>query len=147
MVTFLAFLPYELIKSAAAQLKEHIQEEAVDFVNKVDKNYIGSFHTDRLPGSGVGMRLVWKEARFPPQILSVYYHVINQDPRTNNFLEGWHRRFSTIVDVHHPDIYKFRSKLTGEQAHTEMSRREILHGEDPNPPPPPSPPKKGCTSM
>ena len=33
----------------------------------------------------------------------------------------------------HPDIYKFLSKLTGEQAHTEMCRREILRGEDPNP--------------
>ena len=77
--------------------------------------------------------LVWKEARFSPQIWSVYDRVINQDPRTNNFLEGWHRRFSSIVDVHHQDIYRFLSKLTGEQAHTEMSRREILRGEDPNP--------------
>ena len=93
----------------------------------------GSFQTEKLPGSGFGMRLVLKEARFPPQIWSVYDRVINQDPLTNNFLEGWHRRFSSIVDVHHPDIYKLLSKLTGEQAHTEMSRREILRGEDPSP--------------
>ena len=38
------------------------------------------------------------------------------------------KRTSSIVDVHHPVIYKFLSKLTGEQAHTEMSRREILRG-------------------
>ena len=95
----------------------------------------GSFHKESLPvASGFGMRLVWKEARFPPQIWSVYERVINQDPRTNNFLEGWHRRFSSIVDVHHSDIYKFLTKLTGEQAHTKMCRREILRGEDPNPP-------------
>ena len=50
-----------------------------------------------------------------------------------HFLEGWHRRFSSIVDVHHPGIYKFLSKLTREQAHTEMSRREILRRENPNP--------------
>ena len=56
-----------------------------------------------------------------------------RDPRTNYFLEGWHRRNSSIVGVHHPDIYQFLSKLTGEQAHTEMSRREILRGENPNP--------------
>ena len=79
----------------------------------------GSFQTEKLPGSGFGMRLVWKEARFPPKIWSVYDRVINQDHRTNNFLE-------------HPDIYKFLSKLTGEQAHTEISRREILRGEDPS---------------
>ena len=92
----------------------------------------GSFQTEKLPGSGFGMRLVCKEARFPPKIWSVYDRVINQDHRTNNFLEGWHRRFSSIVDVQHPDIYKFLSKLTGEQAHTEISRREILRGEDPS---------------
>ena len=90
MVTALAFLPYERIKTAAARLKEYIQEEAVDFISYVEKNFIGSFHTESLPGSGFGMRLVWKEARFPPQIWSVYDRIINQDPRTNNFLEGWH---------------------------------------------------------
>ena len=75
-----------------------------------------------------------KTSNIPPKIWSVYDRVINQDPRTNNFLEGWHWRFLTIVDVHHQDIYKFLSKLTGEQAHTEMSRQEILRGEDPPPP-------------
>ena len=38
---------------------------------------------------------------------------------------------SSIVDIHHPDIFKFLSKLTaGERAHTEMCRREILRGEN-----------------
>ena len=57
------FLPHER-KTAATQLKEYIQEEAVDFISFVEKNFIGSFQTEKLPGSGFGMRLVWKEARF-----------------------------------------------------------------------------------
>ena len=82
----------------------------------------------------------WKKARFPPQLWPVYDRVINQDSPTTNFLEGLHRRFSTIVDVHHS---KFLSKLTGKQAHTEMSGREILHWEDPYPHPHSSP-KEVC---
>ena len=32
---------------------------------------------------------------------------IAEKPRTNNILEGWHRRFNTIVAKHHPNIYEF----------------------------------------
>ena len=58
--TAFAFIPFKLIKSAALQLKAHIQEEAVDFINYVERNHIGSFRTESLPGSVFGMRLVWK---------------------------------------------------------------------------------------
>ena len=53
MVTALTFLPHERIKTAAAQLKEYIKEEAVDFISYVEKNFIGSFQTEKLPGSGL----------------------------------------------------------------------------------------------
>ena len=33
--------------------------------------------------------------------------VIQDDPRTTNFLEAWHRRFSSVVGESHPNIYKF----------------------------------------
>ena len=59
---------------------------------------------------------------------------MNQDHITNHFLEGWHQE-SSIVGVNHPDIYKFLSKLSEEQAHTEMGRREIRRGEDTIKPP------------
>ena len=51
------------IKPGAAQLKEHIPEEAVEFINYVEKTFIGSFHKANLHvSSGCHMRLLWKEA-------------------------------------------------------------------------------------
>jgi hypothetical protein len=75
------------------------------------------------------LRLVWKAGKFPLQAWSVYERVLNQDPRTNDFLEGWHRRFGSIVGVAHPDVYKFIASLKSEQAWSEMVRRSAIMGE------------------
>ena len=42
--------------------------------------------------------------------------VLVGDPRTNNFLEGWHNRFAGAVGVAHPDICKFINSLKSERA-------------------------------
>ena len=42
--------------------------------------------------------------------LSMTGSFINHGPRAKNYLEGWRRSFSSIIDVHHPDIYKFLTK-------------------------------------
>ena len=49
----------------------------------------------------------------------VFERTIVDEPRINNILEGWHRRFNTIVAKHHPNIYEFLERLKGEQAHTD----------------------------
>ena len=41
----------------------------------------------------------------------MYERTIADEPRTNNILEGWHRRFNTIVAKHHPNIYGFLERL------------------------------------
>ena len=46
-------------------------------------------------------------------------------------LEGWHRRFSTVVAKHHPNIYDFIGCLTAEQARTEMVVIKLIMGETP----------------
>lgn len=63
VVTALAFLPYYRIKSAAAQLNEQVSE-VVEFIQYVEKHYIGS---EKSPGA-LRMRLAWQEARFPSTI-------------------------------------------------------------------------------
>ena len=61
---------------------------------------------------------------------SVYERVPVDDPRTNNFLEGWHNRFASVLGVAHPDIYKFIKSLKSEQARGKMIRRAALTGDD-----------------
>ncbi|MEW8546465.1 MAG: hypothetical protein AB2693_23350, partial [Candidatus Thiodiazotropha sp.] len=88
MVTAVAFLPDARIKSAAAQLKEQVTQEDVEFVSYVEKTFIGSFRMEQSTGtSELRILLVWQEARFPPKIWSMYHRVIGQDPLTNDYPE------------------------------------------------------------
>ena len=68
---------------------------------------------------GEVIRLGWKEGKYPPRSCSVYERMLVDDPRTNNFLEGWHNRFASVVGVAHPEIYKFIKSLKSEQARCE----------------------------
>ena len=43
-------------------------------------------------------------------------------------LEKWHRRFSTAVPKHHPNIYDFISCLRAEQARTETVISKLVMG-------------------
>ena len=51
------------------------------------------------------------------------------EPRTTNFLEGWHRRISSILGQAHPNIWKFLEFLKGEQSNTELRKQALLRGE------------------
>ena len=73
----------------------------------------------------------WKEPKFAPRLWSVYERVLNDEPQTTNMLEGWHRRFSTVVAKHHPNIYDFIGCLRAEQARKEMVVSKLIIGETP----------------
>ncbi|XP_053374025.1 uncharacterized protein LOC123541908 [Mercenaria mercenaria] len=63
---------------------------------------------------------------FPPQLWNVNSRTLSDEPRTNNHLEGWHRRFKSIVDKFHPNIYEFIDTLQGEHARTEMVIQQLI---------------------
>ena len=73
----------------------------------------------------------WKEPKFSPKVWSVYERVLNDEPRTTNMLEGWHRRFGTVVTKHHPNIFDFTGCLRAEQARTEGVVSKLIMGESP----------------
>ena len=76
----------------------------------------------------VSFKKKFKAPTFPPELWSVYDRTLADEPRTNNQLEGWHRRFKVIVDKHHPNIYQFMDRLKGEQAHTETTIEQLIGG-------------------
>ncbi|KAL3685756.1 hypothetical protein R1sor_003778 [Riccia sorocarpa] len=49
-------------------------------------------------------------------------------PRTNNSLEGWHRRFSTLLASSHPVIWKFVEGIKKEQSMTELKLAQLNAG-------------------
>jgi hypothetical protein len=73
----------------------------------------------------------WRSPLFPPSLGSVYQRTLDGEPRTNNHLEGWHRRFKSIVDKHHLNVYVFLDRLKGEQAYTETQIERLIAGEPP----------------
>lgn len=87
MLTAVAFVRPAHVRDAFAQSKEwfaedHPDEVEVDqYISYFEMTYIGSYQTKLRP-SGNGVRLVWKEPRFPPHLWSVHERTLQQEPRT-----------------------------------------------------------------
>ena len=56
---------------------------------------------------------------------------LSGDARTNNSVEGWNRRFSSLVGADHPSLWKFIDKLKQEQSHTEFRLNQLAAGSQP----------------
>jgi hypothetical protein len=54
--------------------------------------------------------------------------VADMDVRTNNALEGWHRRINGLLGRHHPNIWHCISILQEEQAASEITIQQLLAG-------------------
>ena len=49
-------------------------------------------------------------------------------PRTNNAQEGWHRRFASQVNCHHPSIWKIITNIADEEQHVQQRREQLVAG-------------------
>lgn len=58
--------------------------------------------------------------------------VLNQTPRTNNDVEGWHRGFSSKLNVSHASLWKFFNPLQLEQSPTENKYSDMTAGKSDN---------------
>jgi hypothetical protein len=58
----------------------------------------------------------------------VMWCVADLDVRTNNALEGWHRRLNGLLGRHHPNIWRCITVLQEEQAASEVTIQQILAG-------------------
>ena len=69
----------------------------------------------------------WTEASFPEQ------SVCKDLPRTNNAVEGWHRRFQANVGAYHPNFWKFIDILKREQSLNHINISQARAGHQPEP--------------
>ena len=58
--------------------------------------------------------------------MRVCERTLGSEPRTTNFLEGLHRRISSILGQAHPNIWKFLEFLKAEQSNTELRKQALL---------------------
>ena len=59
----------------------------------------------------------------------MHNRVLNELPRTNIYLEGWHTRFSTMFRQTHPSIWGFIGTLKLDISHNRMLIAQIIAGE------------------
>jgi len=121
----LAFVPEEDVVGAFESLVADefftINETLLkNFLKYFELNYIGQFHLNRR-----------REPLYDISDWNCYNSVKNGIAKTNNSVEGWHRKFSTLVGADHPSIWKFIDTLKAEQSMNEKEFNQYIAGMDP----------------
>jgi hypothetical protein len=122
----LAFVPLIDIVSAFEELIEmkfFIENSNLPekFIEYFEDNYIGR----------IQLRNRRKTPKFPHYLWNCYNSVINGIAKTNNSVEGWHRKFHSLLEADHPSIWKFINGLKREQNLNEVQIDKYLSGEAP----------------
>ena len=63
----------------------------------------------------------------------MYDQTIGDLLRTNNAVEGWHRRFQANVGAYHPNFWKFIDILKREQSLNHVNISQARAGHQPEP--------------
>ena len=70
---------------------------------------------------------------FDLALWNMYDQTIGDLPRTNNAVEGWHRRFQANVGAYHPNFWKFIDILKREQSRNHVNISQARAGHQPEP--------------
>ena len=124
MLCALAFLPEADVIDGFNELTDVVQENFEhDFdglLNYFEDTYIGRVRRNRR-----GRPL------FPINTWNMFNRTNDELPRTNNNVEGWHRRFSLQVSSCHPTIWKFIDLLKEEENFVRVEIVQQLVGHAP----------------
>lgn len=109
-ISALAFLPEDEVEEAFRMLTNHsdFPVEATQIAGYFHKTYIGL----NQPGSNVGRPL------FQIKFWNVNDRTRNNEHRTNNQVEGWHRRFQSVLSCGNPGFFTCVKALKREQMNT-----------------------------
>uniref|UniRef100_A0A1I8BS26 MULE domain-containing protein n=1 Tax=Meloidogyne hapla TaxID=6305 RepID=A0A1I8BS26_MELHA len=100
MIVSLAFVPQEEYEALAA-LENYLPIELEPILSYFTNTYVG-----RLRNNGTRA-----PPTFVPSCWNVYTRTINNEDRTNNFCEAFHRKVQLQLGVSHPTIWKFLDEL------------------------------------
>lgn len=109
----LAFVPLQDVNNTfeqfTAALDEEMDEILEDFLTYFEATWIGIVQRGRR-----------RRPAFPQELWNVYERVVQDLPRTNNSIEGWHRAFDLRVAITHPTLCRLVDRLRKEQADNEL---------------------------
>ncbi len=92
------------------ELIQEAPENAKELINWFDENYVRG-ELKKVLKSGTEVR---RPPRFHPKLWSVLENHKLGMPRTSNNVEGWHRRWNTLVNVAHPGLFAMIQTLKEE---------------------------------
>lgn len=116
----LAFLPVDKIPEAFMLLKEQMPPNASRVVKYFEDNYVLGRLRERTRSQ---VRL---PPMFPPEMWSVYDSRDHGIPRTQNRLEGWHRRWNILLDHKKYGVYKVIGHFVEEQQTTIADIEKVI---------------------
>ena len=125
MIPAVAFVPLADVIPTFEELKAIMPNRATPVLDYFERNYIGQPHQN---GNGRAQPL------FAPELWNVHLRTLNGRPRTNNHIEGYHRRFSANVNASKPNVYNFLEVLKREEHFTRAQIEQMVAGMDPPPP-------------
>jgi len=71
------------------------------------------------------------QPKFSLQLWNMYERVIQDLPRSNNSIEGWHHAFNSRVSIKHPSIVKLTKCILREQSRFEVDIERLRAGAPP----------------
>ena len=123
-ISALAFLPYNNISGAFDELRTIMPEEA----NRIMEWFKIYYIRGRIRRTARSGNVTRSNPLFPPSLWSVTENVEYAFPRTQNFVEAWHRRWEVLVGNAHVGIFKIITEIQKEQNRVKLEIESILRG-------------------
>ena len=120
MIPALAFVPTADVIASFELLDDELSDEAQPILQYFEGTYIGRRRLD-------GTR---RNPMFDLAMWNVHERTRNEQPRTNNNLEGWHRRFQADVGGHHANFWRFLDVLKREESLTRVQMVQAEAGDN-----------------
>ena len=117
MIAALAFVPMADIIQSFNALSQHCVGNEQGILDYFETNYIGEVRRGRR-----------RTPMFPHTLWNIHRRVVNDLPRTNNMLEGWHRQFSQCVMIAHPTVWKLIKALRRDAAIQQIRVGQFIAG-------------------
>lgn len=118
MLDALAFLPIDRVAEGMAYLRTITPAAAEPLIDYFDSTYVsGTLRQQRqAPGQQLLLQFRRVPPRFPPVLWNVHDATVNNEPRTNNVVEGWNNKMRHLVGHQHPTIWKIIRSFQMEHA-------------------------------
>ena len=118
MLAATAFVPLADVEMAFEALQEYALDEMEPIMNYFEDTYIG--RPRRRNGRCDPM--------FPHIMWNMHDRIEEDLPRTNNHVEGWHRKMNSAMGAYYPNIWRFLEVIIKEQGLTDVKLNQAQGG-------------------